>query len=61
MTYYCSECNKECDAVEMDFGIGPYEFWGFMGSHHNWQWVSQCCEGDLLDQPIEEENDDGQI
>jgi hypothetical protein len=33
----------------MDFGIGPYEFWGARGFHHDRQWVTQCCEAGLVD------------
>jgi hypothetical protein len=53
--YFCSECLQPCDGVERDFGIGAYEFWGAAGSNHNWQEVSECCDGDLLEELPEEE------
>jgi hypothetical protein len=55
--YFCSECHKPCEGVERDFGIGAYEFWGATGSDHNWLEVSECCDGDLLDE-IPEEGDE---
>lgn len=58
MSYYCSECNEECEAIKVDYGIGHYEFWGATGCHENWQWVSECCEGDLMDEPIGEDEDE---
>jgi hypothetical protein len=59
MTYFCSECKKPCREVKRDFGIGAYEYWGQSGSDHNWQWVSHCCDGDLLDE-IEEDEEVGE-
>lgn len=46
--YTCSECRKPCNAVERDFGIGGYEFWGARGCDVNLQTVSDCCDGDPL-------------
>ena len=46
-TNYCSECKKPCETVELDFGIGAYEFWGAPGVDSNIQEVSTCCEGDV--------------
>jgi hypothetical protein len=53
--FYCSECRKECQAVERDFGIGGYEFWGARGNDTNIQTVSECCDGDLYADPELEE------
>ena len=53
--YYCGECSKECDWVELDYGIGSYEFWGARGCHTNLQTVSKCCEGDIYGDPELEE------
>ncbi len=60
MDGFCSECKKPCQEVERDFGIGAYEYWGATGSHHNWQWVSECCDGDVVDSldELEEETED---
>lgn len=46
--YTCSECRQLCNAVERDFGIGAYEFWGARGCDVNLQTVSDCCDGDPL-------------
>ena len=55
----CSECNKKADFKLEDFGIGSYEFCGDRGTHHDWQWVSVCCEaqddGDLEIEELEPE------
>lgn len=40
----CSQCGRACTATVVDFGIGPYEFWGHLGDHHDYQQVSPCCE-----------------
>jgi hypothetical protein len=53
--YYCSECLEPCQRDVVDYGIGRYEYWGAMFSDHNYQEVSDCCEGDLLDEYPEEE------
>ena len=45
--YRCAECRQPCDTVELDFGIGAYEYWGATGVDVNLQTVSTCCEGDL--------------
>jgi hypothetical protein len=53
----CSECKKPCKEARRNFGIGAYEFWGAAGSQDNWQWVSHCCDGDLVYELEEETND----
>lgn len=45
----CKECGQECRPVRRDFGIGPYEYWGSRGVDTNYQWVSPCCECDIMD------------
>ncbi len=52
----CSECRKHCVEVQRDFGYGMTEYWGAVSSHENLQWVSKCCDGDLI---YELEEDDG--
>lgn len=54
---FCSECKKECVAVRRDFGYGKTEYWGAISTHANWQTVSECCDGDLLEKLEEEEHD----
>ena len=53
----CSECHEECTAVDVDFGIGAYEYWGAPGFDSNVQTVSNCCEADFE----ETDEDDGEI
>lgn len=40
----CSKCERHSGFRREDQGIGGYEFWGSRETHHNWQWVSECCE-----------------
>lgn len=47
LCYTCGECGKECDSLVVDYGIGPYEFWGARGWHTDKQLVSSCC-GDVV-------------
>lgn len=56
--YYCSECLEPCENVVRDFGIGRYEYWGAMCSDHDYQEVSDCCDGDLLEDYPEEETEE---
>ena len=46
---WCSACHKPATARQMDFGIGPYEYWGCRGFHHDLQWASPCCEAEVLE------------
>ena len=57
MTYkfYCGECARQCNAVERDFGIGGYEFWGARGNDVRMVTVSDCCDGDIFADPELEE------
>ena len=42
-TGICASCGRECEEETSDEGIGPYEFWGSRGVHHDYQQVSSCC------------------
>lgn len=56
---WCSDCKKPCDAVEMDHGIGYYDFHGRQGHDTHKVWVSTCCEAELLfDDPNPDETED---
>jgi hypothetical protein len=46
MTTLCSACDKECEEVVVDFGIGAYEYWGAPGYDSRPALVSNCCEAD---------------
>ena len=45
----CSDCGHSCEVVTVDNGIGPYEFWGDRGVHHDYAAGSDCCG-----EPVEE-------
>ena len=53
--YFCDECHKPCEGVWRDFGIGSYEYWGQVCRDKNTQYVSECCDGDLLESLPEED------
>jgi hypothetical protein len=44
----CSECGKDCEAVVVDEGIGPYEFWGNRGVDVALEVYSDCCEATVI-------------
>lgn len=48
--YFCQECHEPCDVTLVDFGIGPYEYWGQRCNDTNKQMVSDCCEATCLDE-----------
>lgn len=67
MTYYCGACKEPCEGQFLDFGIGPYEFWGAKSCDIDIHWVSECCEADiyedkectvLADEPEQDEGPD---
>jgi len=45
----CDECGIECDSVTVDEGIGPYEYWGSCGVHHNYVDRSPCCHAEVVE------------
>ena len=45
---YCSECRRECEGVDLDFGVGTTEYWGSVANHHEWRHVSTCCEAEII-------------
>ena len=51
----CSECNKEANFKLEDFGIGTYEFWGAVGTNHDYQWISECCEAPPVEKTLDPE------
>ena len=53
--FYCGECGRPCDSVERDFGYGATEYWGAVSVDSNVQVVSECCDGDLFEDPELEE------
>lgn len=57
MNAYCSQCNRPCEVVEVDKGIGPYEYGGVSGFDVLMVTVSECCEAEVRDGP-EPSNED---
>lgn len=45
---YCANCGEECVGISVDNGIGPYEYFGSKGTHHQWDIESSCCNASLL-------------
>lgn len=45
--HVCLSCHQPCEVGAVDFGIGPYEFWGRKGIDKDVQIVSDCCESDF--------------
>lgn len=54
---WCVACKQECSVIDVDFGIGAYEYWGAKGVHVDIQAVSDCCEDDWTEN--EPENEEG--
>lgn len=50
---YCPNCDERVSAHIEDQGIGPYEFWGANGTHHNYVPVCNTCES-----PVEDYDED---
>lgn len=40
---FCLSCDDYTELSVVDEGIGPYEFWGDMCTHRDYQTVSSCC------------------
>lgn len=45
----CLTCKNPSKLVQRDFGIGVYECWGATGEDSRFMWVSQCCDGDCVE------------
>lgn len=45
-TYFCAECHQSTKLIEIDVGIGSYEYFGFVGNDVRIIFVSECCEAD---------------
>jgi len=56
----CKACNRECQVITVDFGIGAYEYWGAPGYDSRPEQVSDCCEADYYnpedEEPFDEES-----
>jgi len=54
---YCEECGEFVETALVDNGIGPYEFWGAKGYHHDWRLECPLCGG-IVDEGQEREDED---
>ena len=63
--YRCSECKEridpDTDCEFIDFGIGPYEFWGARGNDSCIQFVTKCCESHTIDQVVQVNGEDDTV
>lgn len=48
---WCVACGEPARVVDVDFGIGAYEYWGATGFHTDIHRVTECCEADWQDFP----------
>ena len=44
----CESCGRYVTAHVVDEGIGPYEYWGSKGEHHDYHTCSPCCDADVV-------------
>ena len=52
----CLSCGKPCEVIPVDFGIGPYEFWGQKCVHKDIQPASSCCWAEVIE--MEDDTDE---
>ena len=45
---FCGSCGEPCEGGWIDFGLGPFEFWGAKGYDSHVEWVSTCCESGVF-------------
>jgi hypothetical protein len=48
---FCGSCRQPCEVIEVDFGIGSYEYWGSRGYDSRVEAVSNCCEETAYEDP----------
>lgn len=49
---YCRDCGSN-DVRMVDNGIGPFEYWGSRGVHHDWQPECHICGSDNIEGKVE--------
>ena len=52
---HCGYCGKECDAKWQDVGFA-HDWHGVHQTGKDMQWVSDCCGGELVEGPLEDED-----
>lgn len=58
MAVTCRACREECQVVEIDLGIGAYEYWGATGVDSHVVRASNCCEADFDVEEFPDDEDD---
>lgn len=56
--FVCSCCGAPVRGKVIDLGIGPYEFWGATGVHHEYTVSSECCEEAVWRTPDSSDDDE---
>jgi fructosamine-3-kinase len=62
--FACCGCGQECKVVRVDFGIGPYEYWGRREVDVQMRDVSDCHQTEFTpydDSPIDEEDNEARV
>ena len=54
--WWCLACRQKCHVKQVDNGIGPYEYWGAKGVHHDYMLESRCCDSEVVDYELEPED-----
>lgn len=44
----CGDCEKVCEVVTINEGIGLHEFWGAVSVHNDFVEVSECCHSEAV-------------
>lgn len=53
--YVCPDCERPCQAIECDSGIGPGEFWGAKFNDTHPYIGSDCCEAVVEDAEFDDD------
>ncbi|MDY0188918.1 MAG: hypothetical protein RBR16_13460 [Syntrophus sp. (in: bacteria)] len=43
----CSECGQMCRPVKVDFGYGRLNIRGVWFTHHDYRYLSPCCDAEV--------------
>lgn len=57
ITGKCTQCGEICTSMTFDNGIGPYDHFGHCGTHHEWVEVSPCCQAEINEDYLDEEDE----
>jgi len=56
---FCTDCGQECEVIEFDDGIGPYEYWGQIGNQVCMVEASDCCLAAVVEEAAQAGEDEG--